>query len=210
MEKTYYSNTLYDLTEAQLKLESLITELETSEGGDPESAAIVATLYDALIQTDSDFTTKVDGYAKIIAHKSALAESRKAEAARLAASAASLDSTVNYMKQALMSAMGLLGVKKVETDTHTVSVVGNGGATPVIWSPDLTPDMLPAPFYREETKVELKYEKALIDQVIKSETYEEYLETISEDLAPKVSESDWLEVRKYVQLGERGTHLRIK
>ena len=119
---------LYEITEQTLEIENILAGL------DEESAnceAVVTALQDALTAHKDALGEKLEKYVHVIRNYEALAEARKAEAARLADGAKVAENKAKRLKEAILNAYDALGLEKVQAGVFTVTATQNGGATPV-------------------------------------------------------------------------------
>lgn len=168
---------LYELTQEMKQLDDLLAQAE-----DPNDPLIFEAIQRALALQD-ERERKVDAYCCLIAELAARAAVRKAEAQRLAESAASTESKIKNLKLRLMDSMKTLDIKRIETERFTVTVANNGGLVPLIVDDALDPSTLPPAL--QKVTVSLNNEAARAE----------------------------LEAGKtlaFAKLGERGQHLRIK
>lgn len=108
-------SSLYQLTEAYQELLSMALDPET----DPEALA------DTMEAIDGEIEVKADGYAKVMKELKAIADARKAEAKRLLDGAKSVESNIDRMKAALMTAMKLTGKTKFKTELFGYGIQKN-------------------------------------------------------------------------------------
>jgi hypothetical protein len=120
--------TLLEITDDLKALDELLAEC----GGDITDTAIAATVDSWFARLDSDFNGKVDNYSALITEIRHRAETRKAESERLARRAKSDENAADWLSSRLREALEQRGIKKVDTDRYTVSVVGNGGKQPLL------------------------------------------------------------------------------
>ena len=83
----------------------------------------------------AEFEDKVGGYCHVISEIGYMAEIRKAEAERLAESAALLNARLSRLKDALKLAMQDVGIKKYSTDIYDLSVCNNASVPIEITGP---------------------------------------------------------------------------
>jgi hypothetical protein len=138
---------------------------------------------------DMDRKQKLDNICRVIRHheiRAAVIQSKfaaiQAELDRVKASKDSEDRTVKSLKDYCKLSMQAMGEAKVETDLFKLTICGNGGNPPV--KIDCEPEQLPKEFQRV---------------------------TVAADVSRLLAV--WKEGRALpegVEVGERGTHLRIK
>lgn len=115
--------TLYEITDDMQALDALLDEIGGDVSDEDVEAAITA-WFDSL---DAEWEAKLDGYAAYIRNRTALAEARKAEAARMAALARRDENSVGWLKRRLMEAMQARQCKKLDTARFSISVCKAGG-----------------------------------------------------------------------------------
>lgn len=76
---------------------------------------------------DSQFDNKIDGYAALITELAERAKVREEQGARMRAKAAAGENAARHLRNRLKMVFESRGIKKVETQRFTVSVVSNGG-----------------------------------------------------------------------------------
>lgn len=168
---------LYELTQEMKELDDLLAAAD-----DPNDPLIFDAIQRALALQD-ERERKVDAYCCLIAELAARAAARKAEAQRLAESAAATEAKIKSLKGRLMDSMKTLDIKRIETDRFTVTVANNGGLVPLIVEEGIDPKTLPEPLQK-------------IIVTVNNEAVRAELEA-GKSLA-------------FAKLGERGQHLRIK
>jgi len=137
---------LFQITDDLAALDDLLAEC----GGDITNPDVAATVDAWLAELDQNLSGKVDNYAALITEIRNRAETRKAEAERLANRARIDENAADWLATVLKAALEGRGVKKLETDRYTVSIVGNGGKQPLLLAEaDVPPDWM-----RTVTKVE--------------------------------------------------------
>jgi hypothetical protein len=174
--------TIFDIAENTLKIESTIAALEAGEMTDEQATEI---LYQALIHTEGDLKKKVEGYAIRIRQFESNAKARKEAAKALSESAQIQDNHASRLKATLKYALETLGQAKVETELFTVAIQKNGGVQPLKLAESATAETVPAEFTKSVTTV-----------------------SIDNELVRKALEEG--QELEFAQLGERGTSLRIK
>lgn len=119
---------LYTITE---QLKSLTEAFDTFGYASDEAAAAIAEHTSALIES---FDAKVDDYAALIRSCETRAAGRAEESARMKKLAQDDESLATRLRLAVMTAMRETGQPKIQTARFSLSVVKNGGATPIIIS----------------------------------------------------------------------------
>jgi hypothetical protein len=174
--------TIFDIAENTLNIESTITALEAGEMTDEQATEV---LYQALIHTEGELKDKVQSYAVMIRQFEAHAKARKDAADALAQSAKSKQANADRLKATLKYALETLDMTKVETELFTVAIQKNGGVQPLIIDEDATTDNVDAEFVTH--RIVADFNKDFIRKMLEQ----------GEDL-------------KFARLGERGTSLRIR
>ena len=95
-----------------------ILELDGAELTDEQKQAVDEYL-DALALQEAD---AVDGLCRYIRHLAAEAKAQREEARRLAASAASKENSLNYLKAGLLVSMRRRGIEKVKGNAYKASI----------------------------------------------------------------------------------------
>jgi hypothetical protein len=138
---------LYEITEQTLEIENILAGL------DEESAnceAVVTALQDALTAHKDALGEKLEKYVHVIRNYEALAEARKAEAARLTAGAKVAENKAARLKEAILNVCTALELSKVQAGLFTVSIAQNGGKAPLNVTAD--PSELPEQYRKVEYK----------------------------------------------------------
>lgn len=99
--------TLYELSEGYAQLLDMYEQAETE--------AERADLLDLLANAEGDITEKAEAYARIMRNKQAEAEGYKAEADRLTAKRRAAEAVVERMKEAITTAMMMVGIREIGT-----------------------------------------------------------------------------------------------
>ena len=99
--------TLYELSEGYAQLLDMYEQAETE--------AERADLLDLLANAEGDITEKAEAYARIMRNKQAEAEGYKAEADRLTAKRRVAEAVVERMKEAITTAMMMVGTREIGT-----------------------------------------------------------------------------------------------
>lgn len=99
--------TLYELSEGYAQMMAMYEQAETE--------AERADLLDLLAGAEGDITEKAEAYARIMRNKQAEAEGFKAEADRLTAKRKAAEAVVERMKEAITTAMMLVGAQEIGT-----------------------------------------------------------------------------------------------
>ena len=132
---------LMQISQDMLALDDLIAEC----GGDVSDPRVAEAIDAWVAELQGNMSGKVDGYAALITEMERRAEVRLAESARLAARARVDENAAKFLMMRLKTAMDFHGLKKIETDRFTVSVVNNGGKAPVVID---DPHAVPLPMTR--------------------------------------------------------------
>lgn len=113
---------LFNITEEILTLDEMLDDVDgdVSDGAEAIVAAFLA-------ETDTALEAKVEGYCQLIGQKKATAKARKAEADRITALAKADVARASFLTARLKEAFETLGISKLETATHRVSIAKNGG-----------------------------------------------------------------------------------
>lgn len=172
-------STLYEIGQDMEALAALLEET----GGDVSDEQAGAALDAFLAESADALAEKLDGYGAIIREFEARAAFRKAEAARLAALAATDEGNVKRMKERLRWFFEAHDIPKVETPRFKFSLATNGGARPV--SLAVPPEALPETYRVERV------------------TYSANTEAIRAALEAG-------EPLEFAVLGERGRHVRVR
>ena len=118
--------TLLDIADDFAALDDLLDELDGDISG--QEAAVAALFAESGAALDE----KVDGYVRLIREYDARVALRKEEAKRIAALAKTDEGRAKWLKERLLFALDAMGIDKLETATHRVSVAKNGGKAPLI------------------------------------------------------------------------------
>jgi len=127
---------LFQITEDLAALDELLADL----GGDITDPKVAETVEAWMAELDKNLHGKVDNYVALITEMRHRAETRHAEAERLANRARLDDDAADWLAERLKQALEQRGLKKLETDRYAVSVVGNGGKQPLVMTGDVPPD----------------------------------------------------------------------
>ena len=114
---------LYAINDIYLRL---LEEIELAD--DAQRAVIYKQLQDA----DQDFNEKAENYAKLMLNLTASADSKREESRRLLTSARADEMTVDWLKNQMLEAMKLRGVKRVDTKIGHWSSRSNGPAVQIL------------------------------------------------------------------------------
>jgi hypothetical protein len=176
--------TLYAITEEYRALDQLLAEAEEAgqDMSSPEVAEIVTRWWLAL---DGDLTAKAHRCIAVIREQEGLSELAKAEAARLAAYAASKAARAARVRDAVHAAMQVAHVKRLDTPLGAVTVAANGGKAPLVVA-DVDPLEVQA-VYPDLVEVRTTINKAAVRDAL------EHGQPLP-----------------FAVIGERGTHLRIR
>lgn len=124
------SQPLYQLSDEIIALLAQVNE----EGElDPEANKL-------LDQLQGDLTQKADNIVRMIEHLEGLAVSAKAQADRMARLAKSRSNNADRLKEYLKANLERLGIRHLETDSSTLSVVANPKPSVHVASADDLPD----------------------------------------------------------------------
>jgi hypothetical protein len=177
--------TLYAITEEYRALDQLLAEAEEAgqDLSSPEVAEIVTRWWLAL---DGDLTAKAHRCIAVIREQEGLSELAKAEAARLAAYAASKAARAARVRDAVHAAMQVAQVKRLDTPLGAVTVASNGGKAPLVVADDVDPLMVQDD-YTDLVEVKASINKAAVRDAL------EHGQPLP-----------------FAAIGERGTHLRIR
>lgn len=122
------TQSLMSISQDMTALDDLIAEC----GGDVSDPRVAEAVDTWMAELQGNMSAKVDSYAALITEMERRAEVRLAESARLAARAKVDENAAKFLQMRLKTAMDFHGIKKIETDRFTVSVVNNGGKIPVV------------------------------------------------------------------------------
>jgi hypothetical protein len=132
---------LYEIQHELMALLDMATETDKSA----ELEAAMQEHTNALIEA---FDAKVDDYAALIRMCETRAENRMAEVERMKKLAEADDALATKLRQNLIAAMQQTKRTKVQTPRFALSVVANGGKTPVqITDEDALPEEFKIPVY---------------------------------------------------------------
>lgn len=163
--------TLYELTEDYLRL------IEMAETEDDPVA-----IYDTMESIKGNLEDKIDSYVAVCARLDADEEMVRAEVKRLTATLNTISNNKKHIKQRLMDSMIMMGIRKIKTALHTVSVVKNGGRPPILINDGLTAEDLPDNLKRVTVAPDMDMLRVMVEQ---GDT-------------------------KYAHFGQRGEHLTIR
>lgn len=130
------NRTLLEITDDVSALDDILFEA----GGDISDPEVEKIVEQWFAEVENDFERKVDNYAALIRTMEARAEVRRGEAKRLLERARIDESSANFLKGRLITAMHHLGRTKVETDRFRVGVQRNGGVQPIEITGDVPPE----------------------------------------------------------------------
>lgn len=173
------NKTLYEIGSEFIELENLLEEI----GGDVSDAEIEKQIDDFLADLTMQRDKKLDGYASLIVELQSRGEARAAEARRLIDLANDDMEKGRKLQERLKAFFERTNVSKVETFRFKLSVVKNGGKTPVALNAALNFAELP----EEYRKVRFDPDKDAIREALEAG-----------------------EKLDFARLEQRGTHLRIK
>ena len=173
--------TLFEISAEISALHDLLTEV----GGELPDEEAEAAIDDWLAETNQALEQKVDAYCGLVREFEARAEAREIEAQRLQSLAGADINQARRLKARLKAFFEFHGIKKLDTPRFRVSVQANGGALPLVIPTDWEADPANAPEAFQRRVIQL--DRDAIREAITNgeETYG-------------------------AQLGERGTHLRIR
>lgn len=117
------NRTLYQITQDLQALDELLAE----SGGDITDEQTAQAIEAYFTELDADLASKADNYAALIRTLEARAATRKDEAGRMRALAASDESNAQRLKARLKQAFEERGITKLETARFRLGVRGNGG-----------------------------------------------------------------------------------
>lgn len=171
---------LFDIGEDLLALESLIESLD----GDISDPAVDAAITEWFAEMAQNQGAKCDNYVALIRKWEMESSAAKAEAEQYAKAAKVREARITRLKERLKQHMELTRQTKIETPTgRTIAIQNNGGSVPLIIDANVQPDRLEERFQRK---------------------------TITLDAEAVRKALDAKETLPFAQLGQRGTHLRIK
>lgn len=182
---------LYELTGFAQTLENLISDIEEliANGEAPENNVVLAGLYESLIKNEEDEERKLEGICKLIRQSEADAKAQKEEADRLADAARVNENRAKRLKGLIQWHLEATEQKKAKAGLFTVTLAQNGGKAPLLMS--------------EELQRGSQEALAVIP--------EEYTVSILKLNSEKVREElEMGVILDFAQIGERGSHVRIK
>jgi hypothetical protein len=127
---------LFQITDDLAALDDLLAEC----GGDISDPGVAAAVETWMAELDQNLKGKVDNYVALITEMRHRAETRSAEAERLANRARIDNDAADWLAVRLRQALDDRGLKKIETERYAVSVVGNGGKAPLLLTGDVPSD----------------------------------------------------------------------
>lgn len=175
--------TLHEIVGDLRALDEILREVD----GDITDPRAGQTVDQWLAQLHQDLETKVEGYCEFIsaiqnrlAPRSARYQLVQEEAQRLKDLVASDERLILWLKSKLQSGLETLGIRRLETATHRVSIINQGGVPPVI----------------------------ILDETQVPDTYKTYLPQINKEALRKDLERGM--TVPGAELGPRGTRLKIR
>lgn len=141
--------TLYEITGEYCAL------LEYADSTDEADEQV---FLDTLESVRGELEVKADSYAAVITEINAEIEKFNAELKRLAARRDAMKNNVRRMKEMMLEAMEVMGVKEIPTQHFKLKVQGNGGPRPMEVDTDKVPDSFQKVIYEPDTD---KIRKAL-------------------------------------------------
>lgn len=172
---------LYEIESDIEALAEIITALD-GEIPDDEAGATIERWFDDL---GEERDRKIDGYCALIREFEALAAVRSLEADRLQALARTDENNAKRLKERLKAFLDRQGIKKLETTRFKISVQANGGAIPLLIPAEWDDDPAAAP-----------------------EAFQRRTVVLDRDAIREALRND--EEAHGAELGERGSHLRIR
>lgn len=140
--------TLFQINDDMRALEDLLESIE--EGATDDDLAVVAGW---LEEGEAAFTAKLENWIVYMRTQEALAAGLDEEAKRLRARSKVHANRIDRLKAALQYVFDQRSMTKVETARGTVSLVGNGGVTPV--EVLARPELFPARFQKQTVTLDL-------------------------------------------------------
>jgi hypothetical protein len=116
--------TLYDLTQECNRILDAI--MEAGEGDD------IALLLDKMWESEEDWKTKVESYARMVLELGARAEAAEKEAERLTKRKRRCEATIDALKGRMLYAMQSRGLKKADTDIGCWHIRKNAPSVEII------------------------------------------------------------------------------
>lgn len=208
--------TLYQIGGDMLALEQLLAEV----GGDVTDEDAERAIDEWLAETNEALPNKLDRYAMLMREIQARAETRAAEAARLAERARLDGQNVKRMKERVKAFFLEHGLKAIDTPHFRLTLARNGGKEPLVWSINSYAD-LPEEYRTEET-VYKPLEQAVRDAIkgltpAQIDAYREWVVKVAEALEAGTEPPERPEeamgvpaLAAMVRIGERGYNLQIK
>jgi hypothetical protein len=122
--------TLYEISDELRRIDAFLAEREGDLSG-------VEAMVDAWLSAVGDaLLDKADGYAGLIAELEHRAGARASEAERMHRRAKADGSNAAWLKAELKGVLEQRGIAKLETSHFRISIVRNGGAVPLLLSPE--------------------------------------------------------------------------
>jgi hypothetical protein len=121
--------TLYTLAEGFRALTELLEQLDEQHGDANADAAVVAQW---IADLDGQVAAKLESVGRYLRMQELSAEAAHTEAERLRAQAARHERRVARVKDAVMHLLDAAALKRIETQTFSFTVAGDGGRAPVV------------------------------------------------------------------------------
>lgn len=173
---------LFELSQQErLWFEALTQE---DDEGNPIAEEEMARIIDGFVAADDAFKDKLDRYCDLIHGFEMRASFREDRALRLSELARRDNSVADKLRKRVQAVMQLRGELKIETDSHSLSVVKNGGKAPLI---------VPEDWRRQPERAPEKYHRHRIEL----------------DVAQIRAELEAGDAVEGCKIAERGTHLRV-
>lgn len=152
--------TLYEITAEFLALEDLLEQQAEAEINGTEADADVVSRW--LEELSGARDSKITRCAQYVLSQEAIEESLRAEARRLSARADVHAGRVRRLKAAMLEAMEVTGIRKVEGIAGCVSVAQNGGKEPM--QIDLPPERMPPELVMLVPTIDKEAARAALEQ----------------------------------------------
>jgi hypothetical protein len=199
--------TLYEIESDLQALDDLLCEM----GGDISDPEVEKAVDAWFAEADSNVTTKVNNYCRLLAEMDARAAVRKAESDRLAALAHIDSNASRHLKSRLLGFMQRRAYGRLDCPDFRVSVAKNGGRLPLEIKDvvEKNPAILDGPDRVNFTQTTIALDKERIRAAL-----EQYEAEVREEA--RIAEDEGREPVpipcpvEWAWFGERGQHLRIK